>query len=424
MKSKTTTVHASRGLAAAAVLGVLAFAAGCGSVPGQAAGDTGRAVTGQNGAVGAADKGAAPAPESTPTPDPVVLTPNVDKDASGVEVDSIVKVAAANGTLSKVSVSYKGTTRQGKSVSGKVDGALNDAKTGWTADERLEPASTYTIKMTGANPQGTATTTTSTFSTEKLTSDEETYPTVFPQKGTTVGVGMPVILTFDRPVSDQKNFEKHLSVSTSPKQAGTWHWISSTEVHYRPKTYWKAGTKVSVTGDLNGLSAGNGIYGQNSISTSFTIGRSQITKIDLGSDVAKVYRDGKVVRTIYVSGGKDGWQSRSGIKLIMSKETNKKMTNEMIGAKEDYDLNIAYALRITNSGEFLHSAPWNTAYFGKANTSHGCTGMSTSDAKWLYDHSLIGDPTDTTGTSRGMEEVNGWSDWNISWSQYQKGSAL
>ncbi len=32
-----------------------------------------------------------------------------------------------------------------------------------------------------------------------------------------------------------------------------------------------------------------------------------IIKINLASDVAKVYRNGKLVRTIYVSGGKPGW---------------------------------------------------------------------------------------------------------------------
>ena len=30
----------------------------------------------------------------------------------------------------------------------------------------------------------------------------------------------------------------------------------------------------------------------------------------------------------------------------------------------------------------------------------------------------------TTGTSKGMEEGNGYSDWNISYKQYKKGSAL
>ena len=62
--------------------------------------------------------------------------------------------------------------------------------------------------------------------------------------------------------------------------------------------------------------------------------------------------------------------------------------------------------------------------FGRRNASHGCVGMSTGDAAWLFNRSLIGDPVVTTGTSRGMEHGNGYSDWNVSYAKYKKGSAL
>jgi len=212
--------------------------------------------------------------------------------------------------------------------------------------------------------------------------------------------------------------------SSTGDQVGSWRWYGSSSVHFRPKTYWKPGTKVKVKADLNSLSAGNGVYGQKDVNTSFTVGRSLITKINLKTVVAKVYRNGKKVRTIYVSGGKPGWQTRSGVKLIMAKETNKTMTNEMIGAKEKYSLTAAHALRITNSGEFLHSAPWNAGNFGRVNASHGCVGMSNANAAWLYNNTKLGDPVITTGTSRGIEQGNGWSDWDISYAEYKKGSAL
>ena len=137
-----------------------------------------------------------------------------------------------------------------------------------------------------------------------------------------------------------------------------------------------------------------------------------------------VYRDGKKVRTMLISGGKPGWETRSGTKLIMAKEYDKTMTNEMIGAEEDYTLVAKYALRITNSGEFLHSAPWNAANFGRRNASHGCVGMSVADSEWLYENSLIGDPVVTTGTGRGLEQGNGYADWDISYATFKKGSAL
>jgi lipoprotein-anchoring transpeptidase ErfK/SrfK len=253
---------------------------------------------------------------------------------------------------------------------------------------------------------------------------EQTYPTLYPLKGSQVGVGMPVIVTFDVPVKNRREFEKNLHVTSSPAQEGSWHWYHSREVRFRPKNYWKPGTKVTVAANINGLNAGGGIYGQLSKKTHFTVGRSMITKINLSTDVAKVYRNGKFVRRIYVSGGKPGWQTRSGVKLIMDKLYTTRMTNQMIGAREEYDFRVKYAMRITSSGEFLHAAPWNAGHFGRRNASHGCVGMSTGDAAWLFHRTLIGDPVITTGTSRGMEHGNGYSDWNMSYAKYKKGSAL
>src|SRR4030095_7176509 len=105
----------------------------------------------------------------------------------------------------------------------------------------------------------------------------------------------------------------NLQITTTPTQAGTWRWFSDTEVRYRPENYWKPGTKVTVKANVNGVKAGNGVYGQSSAKTSFTVGRSFKIRVNLASDVAKVYKNGKKVRTIYVSGGKPGWATRSGI---------------------------------------------------------------------------------------------------------------
>ena len=278
--------------------------------------------------------------------------------------------------------------------------------------------------MTGKHAGADTRTDTHGFTTHKLSLAEQTWPTLLPKPDSKVGIGMPVVLLFDVPVKNKKEFEKNLQVTSSPAQQGTWRWFSDTQVRYRPAKYWKPGTKVTVRANLNGVRAGGGVYGQKSAATSFTVGRSLVTRVNLATDVARVYRNGKLVRTIYVSGGKPGWETRSGIKLIMAKEYNKVMTNEMIGAKEEYRLVARHALRITNSGEFLHSAPWNTAYFGRRNASQGCTGMSNADAAWLYNNTLIGDPVITTGSNRRVEDGNGYSDWNLSYAQYKKGSAL
>ena len=374
-----------------------------------------------------AQQSAPPGPSAatpSPTPDPVTLKANVKNGASKIKVDTLVSVSASSGTLTKVDLSYSNKDRQGRTQHGTVAGKINKSRTQWTASDRLEPATAYQLTSAGKNNANQPSRVTTTFRTQNLALAEQTYPTLYPLKGSHVGVGMPVILTFDVPVKNRREFEKNLHVTSSPAQQGSWHWYHSREVRFRPKNYWKPGTKVTVVANINGLNAGGGIYGQMSRKTHFTVGRSMITKINLSSDVARVYRNGKFVRRIYVSGGKPGWQTRSGVKLIMDKLYTHRMTNQMIGAREQYDLRVKYAMRITSSGEFLHAAPWNAGYFGRRNASHGCVGMSTGDASWLFRRTMIGDPVVTTGTSRRMEHGNGYSDWNISYAQYKKGSAL
>ena len=406
-----------RATTAVAGLALLVTAAGCGAV--------GNAQSGSSSAPGTSPGSPNSAsPTTPPPPAPVRLTANVADGARKVTVDTLVTVKAAAGTVTKVKLAFSYTDRNGRSVKGTVPGKISKNGAGWTASDRLEPAATYRLSMTGKNVAGQSLTETQQFTTHSLSLDEQTWPTLYPQPGSKVGIGMPVVLTFDVPVKDKKEFQKNLQVISSPAQTGTWRWFSSTQVRYRPAKYWKPGTKVTVRANLNGVKAGGGVYGQKSEATSFTVGRSLVTKVNLATDVAKVYRSGKLVRTIYVSGGKPGWETRSGIKVIMAKEYNKVMTNEAIGAKEEYRLVARHALRITNSGEFLHSAPWNTAHFGRRNASHGCVGMSNGNAAWLYNNTLVGDPVVTTGTRRRLEQGNGWSDWNISFAQYKKGSAL
>jgi len=413
-------MHKKRPLVArAGAAGVILLATtlvGCSTTPGPGPGaDGGPTPSSTASASGSTDGGTAA---------PVVLKSNVKDEKKGVEVDTVVRVNAEAGTLSKVSLWTKSKKDDSRVA---IKGSLSPDGLAWTANSGLDPASKYRLEMEGKSAADQSVVKKkSSFTTQKLSLDEQTDPSIQPKTGSTVGVGMPVMLTFDIGVKDKKEFEKHLVVTSTPRQVGTWRWFGDKTVHYRPKTYWEPGTKVVVKANLNGVKAGNGIYGQQSTSTSFKVGKSVVTKINLKTHQAKVYINGKLTRKIPISGGKSGWSSRSGTKLIMQKLEVTRMTNEAIGASEEYDFRVPYAMRVTISGEFLHAAPWKEGkgHFGVRNSSHGCIGMSTKNARWLFGKVLIGSPVVTTGSNRGLEEWNGWTDWDMSYKKYQEGSAL
>jgi len=356
---------------------------------------------------------------SAPAPDPVVLKTSVGPGAKAVPVDQVIKVSARGGQLDSVKVGSK---------AGPLAGKIGPSHR-WVASGRLEPGMDYLVRATATRSDGKQVTKLSRFHTQNLTLDQQTFASVAPLNGETVGVGMPVIVTFDVPVTDKASIERHMSVTATPRQAGSWHWISDTEVHWRPKTYWKAGSDVSVNVDVNSVPAGAGIYGQESRQVDFHIGDAHVYKVNAQSDQMQVFSNGKLLRTVPITTGKPGFTTRSGTKVIIEKFASKRMNSETVGIKKNspeyYNIgDVKYAMRVTYSGEFLHAAPWSVADQGHSNVSHGCTGMSTENAHWLYNMSLRGDVVQYTGTDRPMTLTNGYGDWNESFATYRAGSAL
>jgi len=210
---------------------------------------------------------------------------------------------------------------------------------------------------------------------------------------------------------------------------GSWHWVSDNEVHYRPREYWPSGAEVSVDADINGVDAGNGIYGQEDRHTSFTVGNSVISEVNVDTYQMKVFINGQLERTIPITTGAPGYETRGGTKLIIEKFLSKRMDAATTGVSPDdpeyYNIpDVQYAMRVTYSGEFLHAAPWSLGSQGSANVSHGCVGMSTENAQWLYERSLRGDVVKFLGSDRPLEDNNGWTDWDQSFAEYRQGSAL
>jgi lipoprotein-anchoring transpeptidase ErfK/SrfK len=400
-------VRQRRSLLPAALVAVAVVLAGCGGSNRDTAGGPG--------------DGLSDAPSSTAPAEPVaVVRSNIPRGATGVPVDRRVTVTADNGTLTSVAVSSK---------TGSVPGTMNNGRRSWTAGGLLEPGTSYTVVSTAKGTDGKSVTRTTHFKTQPLTLDQQTYPSFAPLDGQTVGVGMPVIVKFDVPVTDHASIEKNLHVISQPAQKGAWHWISDNEVHWRPASYWKPGTKITVNADINGVPAGNGIFGQLDRSSTFHIGASHIYKVNIQTDQLRVFDNGQLTRTIPVTTGMPGFTTRSGTKVIIEKDRFHTMNSETIGidpnSANGYNIeDVEYAMRLTYSGEFLHAAPWSVASQGHENVSHGCTGMSTANAGWLYNHSQIGDVVEYTGSTKMMTLTNGYGDWNVSFADYRQGSAL
>lgn len=360
-------------------------------------------------------------PVAQETPD-VAVSDNVSK--SGVPVDTKVQVSAQNGTLKQVRV-----VGQAEDEHQRVSGKMSGDGTSWKADELLEPNGTYRIKTVAVDDEGRVLHQTRTFHSDNLSLDEQTYPSIAPLEGETVGVGMPIIVTFDVPVTDRAAIERHLSVDAKPAVQGTWHWYSDQEVHFRPKHFYKAGSQVTVNADINSIDAGNGVYGQLDRSVTFNIGDKVVSRIHVDHHKMDVFINNHHARTIPISAGKAGYATRSGTKIIMEKYRVKRMDSTTVGIGKNspdyYNIpDVRWAMRVTYSGEFIHGAPWSVADQGEANVSHGCVGMSLADAHWLYERSRRGDVVFVTGTKRQIEPGNGYTDWNVSYQDYKQGSAL
>jgi lipoprotein-anchoring transpeptidase ErfK/SrfK len=296
----------------------------------------------------------------------------------------------------------------------------------WKSKTVLDFGTSYRVKAVAVDSTGRVATAHSAFRTVHPKSTLRA--TVTPGAGWTVGVGMPIIVTFSQPVPDRAKVEGLLHVSTSPFVQGSWFWVSDEMVRYRPKNFWPAGTKVTVDARLAGQDLGKGVWGGADVHVPFAIGAATIDTVDIASHELTVKQNGKLVKTIPVTTGKPGWDTRVGTKVIMSRQSEVTMDAATLDVPKNspdyYRLKVQWAMRLTWSGEYLHAAPWSVAYQGHANVSHGCTGMSTENALWLFNFSKVGDPVIYINGTRPMEPWNGYTDWNMSWSDWLAGSAL
>lgn len=352
---------------------------------------------------------------------PAVLDVYPANKAVNVLPDAPITVRASSGTLRSVALK--------DSLGARVKGKTSADGT-WATSELLRPGDTYTLRIAAIGPDGMATSKTSIFRT--LTPKVKATYTLIPDGGV-VGVGMPVIIQFDSAVSSKARraeVEKRVRVTMVPAQPGAWGWLDDRQLMWRPRTFWRPGTRVTVSTPLHGVQTGDKKWVTSDGGTSFTVGQSMVSSVNMVSHTLTVRRDGKVIRTIPVSTGRPGplTETRSGTKVIIERSDTIVMDSATIGIPAGspgaYKLTTHFNLRLTWTGEFIHSAPWSVGAQGSQNVSHGCTNMSPSNAEWMFHHSRTGDVVTFTGSSRMFQPQEGIGVWVYTYANWKAHSAL
>jgi lipoprotein-anchoring transpeptidase ErfK/SrfK len=337
---------------------------------------------------------------------------------TGVAPNAPVTVATTAGSLLSVQVV---NARTGTPVSG----ALAASRAAWRSSTPLQPTSTYRVVATVARPDGLTAQRVATFTT--LTPTYIVGATAYPTDGMTVGVGQPIVINFDhyvRTTAGQAAALSHITVSMSKPVPGGWHWFSMDELHFRPKTYWPTGEKVTVKANLDGWNAGLGRWGHGQLEETFTIGNARISTANLATDEMTVTLNGATVATYPISGGRQQYPTMNGTHIVLDRSSVVHMVSSTVGipvnSPNGYDELVYDDVHISDSGEYVHAAPWSVSSQGVINVSHGCINMSPANALTFFNFSRVGDVIQVVGGPRppanGDHGVMDWS--NIPWSQW------
>jgi lipoprotein-anchoring transpeptidase ErfK/SrfK len=350
-------------------------------------------------------------------PPPVAMIHTDPPDhAAGLSPLTPITVTVAKGKLSTVSVNNP----QGDPVAGQPgpDGMS------WKTTEPLGYGKTYTINAKAIGDDNRLVTITSTVST--IQPRTLTYPSINPLNGETVGVGQPVSIYFDEPIADRQAAEDVITITTSPHVEGAFYWFSKHEVHWRPQQFWEPGTTVTVEIHDYGKDLGNGVYGEEDRISHFTIGDAFIAHADGATHQMTIEINGQTVRTMPLSMGRPNSPSAKGIHVVTDRNATKVMDSTTFGLALDaggYIAKVQWATRISNSGEFVHAAPWSIAQQGNSNVSHGCINLSPENAKWFFDHVKKGDVVINTNTGGpDLKPWDGFGDWQMPWGQWVSGN--
>ena len=346
------------------------------------------------------------------------LTASVKDGAVGVTVDSPVTVSAEDGVLGAVTMV---NDEEGTPVAGELS---PDGLT-WRTTEPLGYNTRYTLSAQSLGLGG-ATGQQMTFQTHSP--ENLTMPYLLPNDGEAVGIGQPVAVRFDENIPNRLAAQRAITVTTNPPVEGAFYWLSNREVRWRPAQYWKPGTTVDVAVNTYGVDLGDGLFGQENVTTHFTIGDEVIATVDDNTKTLTVRRNGEVIKSMPVSMGKNSTPTNNGTFIVGDRFGHLVMDSSTYGVPSNspngYRTEVDYATQISYSGIYVHAAPWSVGSQGYSNVSHGCLNVNTSNAQWFFNNTKRGDIVEITNTVGSiLPGVDGLGDWNIPWDQWRAGNA-
>jgi lipoprotein-anchoring transpeptidase ErfK/SrfK len=364
---------------------------------------------------------------STSAQDPVVRV----SGAASVSYLTPVRLVVSAGSFTSVRVNAE----EGEQV---LEGSVSGDGTSWVSESPPKPSFSYLVVASVKGASGQTLIRSVTFTVAPVPDDRRVAFTVTPDDGETVGIGKPIVVRFLTPVTERAAMEKVMLVDARAPSGlnvtGSWHWLNSQEVHWRPQRFFAPGTTVHLDMRIAGVKAAADRYGRRDYSETFQIGASHITRIDASTHRVRVYRDGTLVDNWPTGTGRPGLETYSGTYVVLGKSPVVRMDScsaRITCDKNDpdyYNEKEFWATRVTASGTFLHAASWDPM-LGRANTSHGCIHLTDANAKDFYNHAVVGDVVIVSQTGRGPQERiatqdPGLYDWNSTWAAWTAGSAL
>ncbi|MFV0495868.1 L,D-transpeptidase [Mycobacterium sp.] len=230
-------------------------------------------------------------------------------------------------------------------------------------------------------------------------------PSFNPVNGAMVGVAKPIIINFAVPIGDRQLAQQAIHISSIPPVAGKFYWMTPSQVRWRPLQFWPPNTAVNI--DAAGTRS------------SFRTGDSLIATADDATHQMTITRNGTVVQTFPISMGMaaGGHQTANGTYYVLEKMPTVVMDSSTYGVPINstygYKVTVKDAVRIDNSGNFVHGAPWSVADQGKRDVSHGCINLSPANAKWFFDNFGSGDPVVVKNSVGIYNKPDGAQDWQI-----------